>query len=194
MNTKGRNLFESRGVKTASSKPEIAVFISHSRLDKCEARKVASYLIKCGIDVYFDEKDAALQLADANDDHLNVVRCIEDGLSNCTHLLGIITENTKKSWWVPYEIGGATGRQRACAHLIDGQVKNLPSYVKAATILADRGALTDWLSNIPIKKTARVETIIERLNRTINFSTAESMELDFLPAKRAGSDITYTMQ
>lgn len=146
----GRNLYESHAnivfrSRKASPDPHPGVFISHSRLDKDKAREIAKALGASKVDYYFDEDDEEPQLADEEKDHLTVVRSIEAGLTACTHLLGIITENTKGSWWVPYEIGSATGRRQSCAHLIDGDVDTLPSYIRAATILPDRQALRDWL-------------------------------------------------
>ena len=121
------------------------VFISHSRLDKEKARAVARALKASKVDYYFDENDKELQFADEQNDHLKVVQCIEHGIEMCSHLLGTITENTEGSWWVPYEIGRATGRTRKCAHLIDEEVEKLPSYIKAAEILINRNELRDWL-------------------------------------------------
>src|SRR5207302_2068827 len=115
----------------ADADPRPGVFISHSRLDKEKARAVARALKASKVDYYFDQNDKELQLADEQNDDVKVVRCIENGIEVCSHLLGIITENTKNSWWVPYEIGRATGRERKCAHLIDKEVEKLPSYIKA---------------------------------------------------------------
>jgi len=102
----GRNLFESSAVKILSAKlagtyPRPSVFISHSRRDKKKARAVARALKASNVDYYFDENDEELQLADEQDDDLKVVGCIENGIERCSHLLGIITEHTKDSWWVP---------------------------------------------------------------------------------------------
>lgn len=107
-----------------------------------------------------------LQLADEEGDHLMVVQCIEKGLAACTHLLGIITENTRESWWVPYEIGSATGRARDCAHLIDKEVSKLPSYVKAARILTNREMMRDWLPS-ETTKTARASSLIVELSKRL---------------------------
>src|SRR5438477_7977751 len=117
----GRNLFENDlletfGVRKAErEKPELGVFLSYSRQDKEKARDIAQALKASRVDYYFDEDDEELQLADENNDHVKVANCIENGLESCTHLLGIITDNTKGSWWVPYEIGSARGRGRDCA-------------------------------------------------------------------------------
>src|SRR5947209_1982984 len=147
----GQNLFESSSMKILSAKlagtyPRPGVFISHSSLDKDKARAVARALQASNVDYYFDQNDKELQLGDEQNDDLKVVRCIENGIEVCSHLLGIVTENTKDSWWVPYEIGSANGRERVCAHLIDRQVSELPSYIRAARVLTSRAELRDWLA------------------------------------------------
>jgi hypothetical protein len=188
----GRNLFKSRwmesfGSKSASAGPHLGVFISHSRLDKEKAREVADALEASQVDYYFDENDAELQLADEHGDHLKVVQCIENGLSVCSHLLGIITENTKDSWWVPYEIGSATGRAQACAHLIDEEVTKLPSYIQAARILANRDEMREWLPS-ETKKTASASHLIVELSKALAVACDYP---SFIPTNRRVSDLTF---
>ncbi|MDF1738625.1 MAG: toll/interleukin-1 receptor domain-containing protein [Verrucomicrobiales bacterium] len=143
---KGINQF-GRIEKQAHATEPNAVFISYSRRDKNQALEAANSVKGLGIDIYFDENDYMLQVADEKEEHGKVVSCIEDGLSNSAALLGIVTENTKESWWVPYEIGNASGRQKPHAHLITGEVTHLPSYIKASTILPDMNTLDRWLLN-----------------------------------------------
>lgn len=121
------------------------VFISHSSIDKPAAREAAELILSLGVDIYFDENDDGLQQADKSGDDRKVVECIETGITNSTLLLGIITEKTKESWWVPYEIGSATGRRTPHAHLITKEVQALPSYIRASTIIESLKALKNWL-------------------------------------------------
>jgi hypothetical protein len=114
----GRNLFESRGtfafrMRKSSAGPQSGVLISYSRRDRETAREVADALRASRIDYYLDEDDEELQIADEQEKHTIVVQRIEAGLAACTHLMGIITQNTKDSWWVPYEIGSAKGHDRS---------------------------------------------------------------------------------
>lgn len=188
----GRNLFKSRWMESFSSKsasvgPRLGVFISHSRLDKEKAREVADALKASSVDYYFDENDDELQLADEQGDHLKVVECIEKGLIACTHLLGIVTENTKNSWWVPYEIGSATGRGQNCAHLIASEVAKLPSYIKAARILVNREELRGWLPS-DTKKSARASDFIVEFNKALAFGYDYP---SFLPSKRTANELTF---
>jgi hypothetical protein len=112
------------------------------------ARVVADALLEMGIDIYFDERDPVLQVASAAEHDAAIVKCINHGLDHSTHLLGLITKNTFKSWWVPYEMGGAEGRRRTCGHLVAKDVTELPSYVKVAPLVLDIDSLAEWVRNI----------------------------------------------
>lgn len=185
----GRNLFESRamkilGAKSAGTLPRTGVFISHSRLDKDKARAVARALKASQVDYYFDENDEDLQRADEQDDDLKVVRCIENGIEVCSHLLGIITENTQESWWAPYEIGSANGRGRECAHLIDKEVNKLPSYIKAARVITNRADLRKWLSFEVTKTAGSIVELALRLAAVRDYP-------DFIPADRSLDELTF---
>jgi len=186
----GRNLFESRGkyafgARRAREGPAPGVFISHSHLDRDKAREVAEALRASRVDYYLDEEDEELQIADEGEKHAIVVQRIEAGLEACTHLLGIITENTKSSWWVPYEIGSATGHGRNCAHLIDAQVERLPSYIQAATILPDQKALQGWLPKQSGRRS--VATLLE-LSRAL---TRICVYPEFIPESRSVEELTF---
>lgn len=185
----GRNLFESRwiesfGSKSASDGSQLGVFISHSRHDKEKAHEVAQTLNSSNVDYHFDENDEELQLADEQGDHLKVVQCIENGLKTCAHFLGLITKNTRGSWWVPYEIGNANGRSRHCAHLIDKDVLEQPSYLKAAEILPDKESPRQWLPS----ETTKTSTA----SLLINQSKLLAIYLSLVPENRNMSDLKFS--
>jgi len=181
----GRNLFESRATRMFDPKfASSAVFISHSRLDKEKARAVAHALEASKVYYYFDENDEELQLADEQNDDLKVVRCIENGIEVCSHLLGIISENTKNSWWVPYEIGSPTGRGRKCAHLIDREVKRLPSYIEAARVLVNRAELRDWLATEVTETSSPIVDLAQRLAVVRDYP-------DFIPPDRSVHELSF---
>lgn len=176
--------------KRVSSNVIDCVFISYSRADKAQAFVVAEMIKDLGIDIYIDQNDQALQLADESNDHRKVVECIEDGITHCAVLLGIITENTKNSWWVPYEIGSANGHGRPHAHLITKEVRRLPSYIKASTILPSLDSLDEWLAgNVPDKKNDR-HLFLERIER-ISRGHYKSASVDPVPMNRSISDLSF---
>ena len=124
---RGRNLFRERQRLSESAKGSQlpvtrCVFISYRSTDKDLAVAADETLTKSLVDIYVDEDDELLKQAKEVNDYLGIASCIEDGLDRCTHLLGLLTSNTRDSWWVPYEIGGAKGRGRALAYLVDRKV------------------------------------------------------------------------
>ncbi len=167
----GKNLFENRQfIKMNQPSGRSCVFISHKSEDKNTALAVASTITEMGVDIYFDERDELLRVAVENNDDKNIVNCIEDGLQNCTHLLGIITPNTFKSWWVPYEIGSAKGRRKDCVHLIskDVDISKIPSYIKIAPVLAEIDELIKWVSDLPGRSSLLLnETMLKSSIRTL---------------------------
>lgn len=180
----GRNLFEDfRSTTRANASSPICVFISHKSEDKPMARSVAAALLDMGVDIYFDENDTILRAAAASGSDRAIVACIEDGLSRATHLLGLITKHTFNSWWVPYEIGGATGRQRPCGHIVASDVDRLPSYVRVAPLLLDIYELTRWIaSRDPRSRQQIMESMTHATQTLLN---------SFVPNVRISSDITF---
>ncbi len=152
------------------------------------ARAVAAALLEMGVDIYFDERDAKLQAATAAEDDAAIVKCINDGLDKSTHLLGLLTEKTFKSWWVPYEIGGANGRERKCGHLISGKVTELPSYVSVAPILQDIDDLAGWLSKtIPLSTLSDKDAIKDKMT----YQTRQQLIKSYIPEYRISSRVTF---
>ena len=104
----------------------IRVFISHKKEDSYEAKQIEKYLQKYkDVLCYLDILDSAL-LSNSGDDLGEYFR---EKLSECTHLMAIISENTKLSWWVPFEIGIATEKQYPISTFAIQKVI-LPGYLK----------------------------------------------------------------
>ncbi len=81
------------------------VFISHTTSDDVVARKVYNRLTKVHeIDCYIDDID--IELA-KNRGKSSITPLLVKRLRECDTLLAVVTENTKNSWWVPFEIGTA---------------------------------------------------------------------------------------
>jgi hypothetical protein len=184
----GRNLFhESKRASAAALIGKPCVFVSHRKADKAEARDLVKTLIEGGVDVYFDEDDECLALADEDAAPDQVVQCIDAGLARCTHLLGLITSRTRGSWWVPYEIGATRAHNRRCAFVIHPDVESLPAYVRVAEVLLDRSALADWVPSL--HKTASSSPSLKLLN--ILESLAFRSSPVFLPEHRTAGTINY---
>ena len=87
------------------------VFISHRQADYLEAKKAAKMLTGRKINVWLDIYDPTLQILGSGPGKPTLVRSlaialiIEMALINCTHVLALLTQNTRGSMWVPYEYG-----------------------------------------------------------------------------------------
>ena len=77
------------------------VFISHQKNDKDVAKTIANYILRSGLDIYFDEYDASMN----RDDPRSVVNAIKNGIRRSTHMLCVLSQNALQSKWMPWEIG-----------------------------------------------------------------------------------------
>ena len=76
------------------------VFISHKKEDGSRALLVKDALDKKGVPSYLDVLDN-----DTANDGKALTDHIKTNLNSCTDVIVVMTESTKKSWWVPFEIG-----------------------------------------------------------------------------------------
>lgn len=122
------------------------VFISHRLADLDVAKAIADFLLETvGVNVYFSDYDDNLQRAVEAEDDAQIVKYIENGLATSTHLLGVISNRTKGSWWVPFEIGSGRQRKLEIAQQLLEEVKELPSYLRITKLLRDRDDLKKWI-------------------------------------------------
>ncbi|ATZ92502.1 toll/interleukin-1 receptor domain-containing protein [Dickeya fangzhongdai] len=102
------------------------VFISYRHTDREYAFKIDQRLKVAGIKTYLDVLDE-----ESRQGAEEITDIITKRMSECTHLLAIISDDTSKSWWVPFEIGEATYADNRIAtfqlNILDHQ---LPSYLK----------------------------------------------------------------
>lgn len=125
------------------------VFISHRLADIDVARSVGTYLTdSVGCNIYFSEQDAKLKEAVATGDDQKIVESIDGAIEISTHLLGIVSNRTKGSWWVPYEFGASRKAQMSVALLLLEEVSELPSYLKIARVLRDSDDLNKWAKEL----------------------------------------------
>lgn len=103
----------------------IKVFLSHQLRDAAVAQYIERRLrIVHDIPSYLDviDPDASKQ-GDEIADH------VKAELGKCTQLLAVVSEATKLSWWVPWEIGIATEKDYPLA-TFSGQTTMLPEYLR----------------------------------------------------------------
>ena len=177
--------------RSADFKPgeDVIVFISYKRSpDRSLALKCAEMLESVGISCWIDERDECIARAQSKSSDIEIANCIEKGLDAASALLGIIGPETFESSWVPYEIGGARGRQRfkrfisadyqpiphpLIAHFIHGDVdiRRVPEYVALGTPVVSSTELSWWAESV-----AEILKEIERDRmHTTTFTNARSI-------------------
>lgn len=128
--TKGINRAKIHNIYESVNLQKSCVFISHKFEDLRAAQEIASYIMDVGIDVYLDDNDDGLQAAVDDNDSEKIVECIENALNTSTHILVLVTENTRQSWWVPYEVGYAKNGEKEIASILKKEVEEFPDYLK----------------------------------------------------------------
>ena len=110
---------------------KICFFISHKEEDMEAAKELGHHIMEdYGYNIYLDLFDQKLQKADTNNDAEGVVNAIQQGLLYSSHLLCVISERTKDSWWVPYEIGFAQASNVKTASIVLKESEYLPTFLR----------------------------------------------------------------
>ena len=153
MRMRGRNLAESvnESFKFASSN-ETCIFLSHISIDKSTVVHIGDYILDAGINIYLDVNDAALQRAVAVNDPIGITTCIEAGIEQCSHVMCLVSPNTVKSWWVPYEIGFSKKARKSITTLFLKGIVEIPDYLKVSELLMGTESLNHYLEKIMIPK------------------------------------------
>lgn len=99
------------------------VFISHKQEDSLTALSIQRAFEKHGVDTYLDVLDSSINGGGkVLTDHL------KDELNSCTDIIVVMSERTKDSWWVPFEIGMSAQIDMPTASYLSSIVQ-LPSYL-----------------------------------------------------------------
>ncbi|MBK5413627.1 toll/interleukin-1 receptor domain-containing protein [Pseudomonas sp. TH31] len=98
------------------------VFISYRHMDRPQAIAINARLQQANIKTYLDVLDPESQTTD------DITGVITRNISECTHLLAVVSERTALSWWVPFEIGEATISNRRICSFKTGPAE-LPLYL-----------------------------------------------------------------
>lgn len=98
------------------------VFISYKHSDRDIASNINRQLNAKGIETYLDVLDEESKTTN------DITAVITKNISECTHLLAVVSEKTASSWWVPFEIGEATITFRRIASFQTGY-SELPEYL-----------------------------------------------------------------
>ncbi len=121
------------------------VFISHKSEDERIAMWIFATLKGRSVDAYIDKLDPLVNAAKGEE----LGEYFRRQLQQCTHLMAVVSEKTKLSWWVPFEIGIATEREYPLATFAD-QGDNFRSY---PSLYRPNFDLPDYLKKWPYLQT-----------------------------------------
>lgn len=101
----------------------IKVFISHQKEDSCIARRIANELNAMEIPYYLDLLDFTVTRNGKElTDH------IKRNLNNCTDIIVIMSDATRYSQWVPFEVGMSAQNDMPTATFLQENV-SLPEFL-----------------------------------------------------------------
>ena len=131
----------------AEDKP--CIFLSHISIDKATVELIANYIMeKADIDVYLDNHDEALQRAVNRRDSEEITALIERGIASSSHAMCLISEETIKSWWVPYELGYAKRSGKEISSLKLKGTVDLPDFLKIGTLIHGTKSLNEYIERV----------------------------------------------
>jgi len=114
------------------------VFLSHKREDKEQTLVIAGYLKQNNVNCYVDVFDPELQTTD------DITKKLMERIGQCTHLMAVVSGYTEKSWWVPFEIGVGSEKDR---RITSFQLTNvsLPDFLTKWPILKNQNDLDTFI-------------------------------------------------
>jgi hypothetical protein len=173
-----RALIENRILAKASELlKEPCIFLSHISVDKMAVRRIADYITAKGdIDIYLDINDDDLQRAAKAEDAAAITAFIERGLTNSTHVMCLVSANTVRSWWVPYELGFAKKSGKPLSTLKLKDTVDLPEYLAITEIIRGTESLNKYLTGVKRGLTKSITT--GALTESLIRSSAQPHPLD----------------
>ena len=141
------------------------VFISHKNEDSALALAIQLAFSKNGITSYLDVLDSSIARGGKElTDH------IKSSLNSCSDIIVVMSDATKYSWWVPFEIGMSAQNDMPTATFLKSDVA-LPSYLSYWPRLKTTNDIDKYVS---VRKKTE-QTIIEQYGRYA-FAGREAIE------------------
>lgn len=128
---------------------DIKVFISHYQDDSTTAEAVLKTLEDYGIDAYLDLLDSSL-----TKNGKKLTRHLKDEMNNCTDLLVVMSSETRKSSWVPFEIGMASHKGLPTVTYLTQSV-TLPEYLEFWPRFQSRPELSIYAERLKSREKAK---------------------------------------
>ncbi|MVM28907.1 hypothetical protein GO755_02600 [Spirosoma sp. HMF4905] len=146
------------------------LFISHRQADGTWALRIAYLATQVGFTFWLDILDPTLTSIPASAHKLVIAGIIEMAILNSTHVIAIMTDQTRGSLWVPYEYGRITrlpaSNTKAAAWLHpDLATNDFPEYMELGLKHRTEAAILNWLraelsTLMPISPKCRTSILI----------------------------------
>ena len=146
------------------------IFISYKHVDQAAADQVALRLQQEGVEIFLDKLNE-------NQNGLEISEYLKGHLRTCTDLIVVIPSETKQSWWVPWEIGVASGQDSPMATFVSENT-SIPDYLKKWPYLRSLSDVSTYV---------REKRITDRyiVEKSASFRTASSRTGEFYRRVRA---------
>ena len=143
------SLNQERGQTTARL-VQPCVFVSHRRADLAQAMRIAYLACQEGFDYWLDVLDPQLGPFAPPKSGAAIAAIIEMALLNSTHVMAVMTRNTKGSQWVPYEYGRVKAPMPVTLQAASWLDKSLaapdiPEYLHLGAITRSEAEIRTWL-------------------------------------------------
>ncbi len=131
----------------------ICIFLSHISEDKDSVVKIGDYIQDAGFNIYLDIYDETLNRAVRSGSPDAITKSIEIGLEYSSHVMCIVSEETVKSWWVPFEIGFGKRSKKPLSTLTLKDTVTIPSYLEITYLIRGTAGLNDYLIGLSKQNT-----------------------------------------
>jgi len=134
------------------------VFVSHRQVDRDWALRVAFLAVNEGFDFWLDVLDPNLQALErqrwrgltAQQKAVAIALIIEMALLNSTHIIALVTPNSRGSLWIPYEYGRAKevpplSLQAGCWKHPKTPDNDFPEYLHLGVTTCTEDEIRNWL-------------------------------------------------
>ena len=128
-----------------------SVFISYSREDSITAQELAEVLSQAGINHFRDVKDI--------DWGARFSSRVREGLAECIAVLVIVSPQSLKSQWVPYEIGQATALGKIVLPYLSDPSMEIPQYLRDLNCKTAVPEVREYFQNTFPKQARRAEPV-----------------------------------
>ncbi|NNA57419.1 toll/interleukin-1 receptor domain-containing protein [Pseudomonas koreensis] len=146
------------------------VFISYRHMDRPQAMAINSRLMQANIKTYLDVLDPESQTTD------DITGVITRNITECTHLLAVVSEKTALSWWVPFEIGEATISNRRICSFRTGPAQ-LPLYLDKWPKLSTDNDLNFFIDAYREEQSSRRSLTLDSSNESFSGTYKHNAEL-----------------